>query len=452
MITSCAPKAVHAREPRDPPEQLIYTTIAACFVAFAAWGSLFPFDFHRVPFSFLFASFWSDWQAGLATWSLTDLLSNVLLFVPVGLFLAAATEKTWPAWGRSGLAAAAVFLAGTIASGSLEVGQAFVSWRTPSIVDVLAESLGTACGIGLWHLTGTELDSLFRRAAQTIRRATRSERILLVYGLSFGALWLMPADFTLRPAEIGDKYEHKRLLLPFTPAPDALSRPELALTVVSAIPVGLAAALCGCGPRARRSVVRGAVLAAAMLLVLELAQVLVFSRTTDGTAFVAALAGAFLGSVAAIVTNRTNVIGLELGVVRVVLPIMVWLAAAVLSEGSPFHVDPIQARLQMLIWSRTPFRLPVSALDVVPGAVLALLAGVFVGRRLSHELGRLQTLIAVGLAGALFLTFELGRVVLVNRTPSLVSVLIKVLALLAGLCGASARSSRLVPTRARADS
>ena len=60
---------------------------------------------------------------------------------------------------------------------------------------------------------------------------------------------------------------HKRLLLPFTPSPDAATPSELATIAVAAIPIGLAAVLCGSGPHSRRSVGRAVPLIAALGLV-----------------------------------------------------------------------------------------------------------------------------------------------------------------------------------------
>ena len=85
------------------------------------------------------------------------------------------------------------------------------------------------------------------RLCGMVRRSTRVERMLLACCAAFAVAWWLPADFTLRPAEIGDKYLHKRLLLPFTPSPDAATPFELATIAAAAVPIGLAAVLCGGG-------------------------------------------------------------------------------------------------------------------------------------------------------------------------------------------------------------
>jgi len=231
-------------------------------------------------------------------WSWIDFVSNILLFVPIGLFFAAAVERVRPQVRRVSTVCG-VFAAGALLSTAIEFGQAFVSWRTPSVIDLLAEAAGSATGLVLWRAWARELDLLVSAAADLMRRSTPTAQLLLVYCAGFASIWLLPFDFTLRPAEIADKYRHLRLLLPLTPSPDAATAAELALTFVGAVPVGGAAALCGCAPGARRSVARASLVAAPPLVVLGLAQALVFSRTTDMTALLAALAGAVVGTAGA---------------------------------------------------------------------------------------------------------------------------------------------------------
>jgi glycopeptide antibiotics resistance protein len=276
-----------------------YTTAAVLSVAFAAWGSLFPFDFHAVPWSAAAARFLAEWAVPVSRWSMTDLVSNVLLFVPIGLFALAALESR--AAVRHGqptviagpprvrLRAGAIVIGAAIAlSGAIEFGQAYVSWRTPSIVDVGAEAVGAACGVVVWCVFAARFDAAVAAAARIVSRSPIGERVLLAYCVIFAAAWLVPADFTLRPNEIADKYVHKRLLLPFMPSPDAASVRDLTAIGAAAVPVGVTATLCGWGGVARRSVWSAALMATAFLAALEVAQVFVFSRTTDATTWVVA--------------------------------------------------------------------------------------------------------------------------------------------------------------------
>lgn len=266
-----------------PTTQRVDAAIAAAFIAFAVWGSLFPFDFHAVSWADAVASFWSPLQVPVSRWSVSDFVSNVLLFVPIGLFGSAALS-----FPRS--VGRVLFVVGTslVLSTTIELAQAFVPWRTPSVVDVGAELFGAACGIAVCTLIRERLDALVASAVSLVRRSPVAERLLLAYCALFAVAWLVPADFTLRPNEIADKYFHKRLLLPFTPSPDAATARGLTMIGVAALPIGVTATLCGCGGAARRSIVTAALIATTFLIGLEAAQIFVFSRTTDGTAFAVA--------------------------------------------------------------------------------------------------------------------------------------------------------------------
>ncbi|HJZ74730.1 MAG TPA: VanZ family protein [Vicinamibacterales bacterium] len=300
----------------DRTTQRVYATAAALFTAFAVWGSLFPFDFHAVPWSDALASFWSPWDVPVARWSVSDFVSNVLLFVPIGLCAMAALAG--PAQGgppvQGGRAArlkaspygriAFVLCGSLLLSTSIEFSQAFVSWRTPSVVDVGAETLGAACGIVVWWAMRDRLDALAGSGALMVRRSPIGERLLLAYCAIFAAAWLVPADFTLRPNEIADKYAHQRLLLPFAPSPDAASTGDLAMIGAAAVPIGVTATLCGCSGTARRSLRTAVLIAATFLVALEAAQVFVFSRTTDATALIVAIVTAAAAAACASVAGR----------------------------------------------------------------------------------------------------------------------------------------------------
>ena len=304
-----------------PTTQRVYAAAAALFIAFAVWGSLFPFDFHSVSWADAVASFWSPLQVPVSRWSISDFVSNVLLFVPIGLFATACFTsmsvaqpfRAAPA-GRGrpeGLRYVGVIVfvlaASMLLSVIIELAQAFVPWRTPSVIDVGAETLGAICGIAAWFVLRAPLDAMVAAAVSLVGRSSIVERLLLAYCALFAVAWLVPADFTLRPNEIADKFIHKRLLLPFTPSPDAATARDLTMIGAAALPIGVTATLCGCGGAARRSMVTAALIATTFLIGLEAAQIFVFSRTTDGTAFAVAGTAAVAAAMLAGVTGRRPV-------------------------------------------------------------------------------------------------------------------------------------------------
>ena len=282
--------------------EVAFTGAAAAFVAFAVWGSLFPFEFHVVSAAEAMRVFWLPWLRGPATWSISDLVSNVLLFIPIGVFLTAAADcrVSWlpPSGGRTrgavvlGLVVTAAF----VLSAAVEVAQAFVPYRTASAVDVMAETLGAALGAAAWRLRGPRVDGAVTAAIDVVTHASLPCRLLLAYCVVFAVAWLLPLDFTLRPGEIADKYQHKRLLLPFVPSPDAASRLELGLAFAAGLPLGAASVTCGSAPGRRRAVRSGLRLAIPALIALEALQVTVFSRTTDTTSLLAVIVATVAGA------------------------------------------------------------------------------------------------------------------------------------------------------------
>ncbi len=270
-----------------------YVAAAFLFIAFAVWGSLFPFDVRPLAAADALSLFWSAWGTGPTTWSRSDFASNVLLFIPIGLFCCASIDRSTTR-ARGFAAPLTVLVSAVLLSSVLEIAQALVPSRTSSAVDVLAEAIGAAAGVVVWRLGCKRIDARLESARSAVRRARYLDRLMLGYSVLFGLAWLLPFDFTLRPNEIADKFEHKRLLLPFTPSPDAISPMMLTITCLASIPIGIVATRLGASTR--RPIASAMRVMLPALLMLEAGQVLVFSRTTDATALVAAVGGALAGA------------------------------------------------------------------------------------------------------------------------------------------------------------
>ena len=270
-----------------------YAIGAAAAVAFAVWGSLFPFVVDPIAPAAALGAFVGAWGGGPGTWSISDFVSNVLLFVPIGLLAAAALQSR----GASARAAiVSVLLGTTLLSVAVELTQAWIPWRTSSIVDVLAEQGGCAIGIAAWLAGRDWISAGVEWACDAMRTATPLQRALALYCAAFAVFWLLPLDLTLRPGEIADKAFHKRLLLPFTPSPDAATAGELALCALAAIPLGIAAAHAGVRRGMRAALDRALRFALPGMFALELCQVFVFSRTTDMTVVLPLAAGIVAGA------------------------------------------------------------------------------------------------------------------------------------------------------------
>ncbi len=191
----------------------LYQIAATAAIAFIVWGSLFPFTFHLVSFAEAGGLLWRTrgFVFDVAAWSLTDIASNALLFIPMGIFVSATLEPTRLVRHSFLRVVGFAFLL----SVAVEFGQGFVRWRTPSLLDVTSAALGAGVGFFVWRVARGSIDAAFAGLGRTWRSSTRVERTLLLYGALFACAWLVPFDVTIRPNEVLDKYQHQRLILPF---------------------------------------------------------------------------------------------------------------------------------------------------------------------------------------------------------------------------------------------
>jgi VanZ family protein len=416
----------------------VHAALACAFIALAIYGSWYPFEYRPRP-------------AGEAAWifvngiglderiSLTDAASNLLLFLPIGLFAAAWLQRPRP---RD---AVAIVAGGALLSTVVEFGQAFTLWRTPSLLDVAAETAGTAAGVAIWYPLADELNRATRHAAERWRAATTGERALWIYLAVFAFAWLLPFDFTLRPDEIGDKYSHKRLLWPMTPSPDAATRLELLGAVIAAIPLGAAGMICGNTPGVRRSFPAACAAVVFGLVALTMLQVTVFSRTTDLTVFCVALAGVIAGALLAR-PARSGRGRSQSSTVQSALIITLWLIATSSHEWSPFHfiLEVGRAWREVAEWANAPFR-AIGLADLLPSMVLAAIAGAAVRQRLTTSYVRLQSLTAIALAGTALVWIEGLRLLLPGRAPTLLAAVMQAAAFVTPLALAMLRRSQLQP-------
>ena len=161
------------------------------YVVFVAYGSFFPFNFtydphalHRLldsPLPRLHD------PAGRRLVSLPDLVSNVLLGAPVGILM------IW-----SGLAGVSFFtrlvavigLDATLAS-AVEIAQIYLPGRTASLIDVIAQVIGSIGAVVVTHalLAGSERPAGRRLAAELQRRPALAGLLVVMAVLAADALY-----------------------------------------------------------------------------------------------------------------------------------------------------------------------------------------------------------------------------------------------------------------------
>ena len=419
-------------------------------VAFAWYGSLVPLQFKPLTFDEAVRRFLADAHySPLARASGSDFVANVLLFVPIGFFLAGALAD------RSRSVALLVFPAvlgaGVALSVVIEFTQVFSSGRTPSWNDVIAESLGACGGALLWLLVGSR--SVEWTAGALIAR-TAEERALRALSL-YAGLWLilgvLPLDFTLRPAEVVDKLRSGRVIVsPLPPLSSLTAATDSIATLLWAVPLGGLGVLTarrlrlpGIGP--------GVVFGLLLVIGLELLQLLVLSRWTKAYDVTLGSAGVAAGAfIAARVLHSGASLRRAAGVSPVrfwpLAVLAAWIVVLLVRHWSPFEfrLDGafVRGRLAMLL-AQVPFQGYYwgDPLNALVEATTKVLLGLPVGAALqltwwpvtNPTLRRVQLAAAATVAMLLFGAIEVGQVLLPERYPDLTDVLLGVIGSLGGV-------------------
>ena len=116
-----------------------YATIALGMLAMILYGSLYPFDFHRVAVSpSLLGAFLATWPDPVDR---GDVISNILLYFPLGFFAVRCIPARSAILRIVSVTAAACLLATLI-----ELAQFYDEGRGPSVDDALGNSFGTLLG------------------------------------------------------------------------------------------------------------------------------------------------------------------------------------------------------------------------------------------------------------------------------------------------------------------
>jgi len=406
---------------------------ALFFLAFAAYGSIVPLQFHRVPLREGLKIFLDTPFVSLAAASGTDFVSNILLFMPIGFFLLGAAA---PRGGGRAVAwllpVAAVWVAASVA---IEFSQVFFSGRTPSWDDVLAESIGGLAGALVWIAIGPVVVRWFSEVAGADSRHERLLRMLAAYVLLWAILGLVPFDFTVRPQELAEKFRAGRVVL--VPFADHPGLERILSVVLRSVPVGAFAMVLALARRLRPVKIWALLIGGGVIGALEMAQLFTFSERSTTTDVVLGLGGALTGiALTARATRDDGGAPVAAGVrLWPVVPLLLWLVLVVARHWSPFdfRTDGDFIRSRIPIFLQVPFTgyywgSPLSAFGELTTKVLL---GVPVGALLqmiytpvTSAGRRWQAAGILTVSFGIFLVIELGQLLLPSRYPDQTDVYI----------------------------
>jgi VanZ family protein len=158
--------------------------MTAGVIAAIVYGSLFPFHFHESPHPFRSLIESADYQA-----TRIDIVTNVLLYIPLGLFAAQSILRP-SLLVRTGL----ITLFGALLSCGIELAQSYDAGRITNLSDVYSNSTGALLGAILGMYFPKLLDVPF------LGRIERRPFVILLL-VSWLGYWLFPYVPTLAPTD-----------------------------------------------------------------------------------------------------------------------------------------------------------------------------------------------------------------------------------------------------------
>ncbi len=319
--------AGHAGTRWTPNGHLILLATAFTFVA--VYGSLVPLRCEPMSVLVALRAFPGTLFANLNALSPADLLSNLLLFVPLGFFWSAVVSLDRPL--RETIRRSLLVVGGCAAlSLTLEFVQCWFPARTVSASDLFAETIGAAVGAGIWIAAGQSVADWLRTRGMNLRPNGLVDWLLEAYFLGLLVCLLMPFDLTISVEQLHGKFAAGRIALTPPSWQDASASGTLCrigLHLLLFLPVGALAATAltpgnrpaidpciandrGRSPVPRRNLVDPRIdcakinrtlagsllLGAALVLVIEMAQLLVQSRCVAASDLLIGMTGVAAGA------------------------------------------------------------------------------------------------------------------------------------------------------------
>jgi len=267
--------------------QKLLLVLACAFTLFVVYGSLVPFTGREYSLAKALEMFAGIAYLELGVASRADWVANGVIYLPVGFFLYGYlhARKAGP------LSYILSLVCLSFLSVAVEFFQIFVTPRTVSLNDLIAENIGLVLGAGLWIASGRRLLSML--APVFDQRRIDLNHLLVLYCFVYLFFSFFPFDFYISWQELKEGLAGKSISL-FWFSIDDLDLRYLLLRVIDfsiALPVGLLACQSGIFKRVSALLV----VAIPLLLLIELVQVMLASGSVLLFSVLLKTAGIFIG-------------------------------------------------------------------------------------------------------------------------------------------------------------
>lgn len=262
------------------------------FAVIAVAGSIWPFRMSPTSLGEAWDQFRQLDFLRFRPFSRSDLVSNVLLFVPLGFLAAGLATAAGTAPPLTGLFRKVLWLPPLVLfSMGLEFAQYWFPPRVVNPCDVQAQLAGACLGMGAWRLMGPAL----------VRRLDVVGQMRPAWLVTLGLLFLAqiaPMDLSIAPSDLAGKFASGGVeLIPFSKHPLKLPSTLLGLVgcAISATLMGLAFVNLGHRTdRPHRSIWMNGLLLMLAVCFIEAIQLLVISRVSSTTNLLMGLAAGWL--------------------------------------------------------------------------------------------------------------------------------------------------------------
>lgn len=191
------------------------------YAVFIIYATIIPFAFDTPPESFVakFEALLADPLQFKASrgFALADIVSNVLLFIPLGMLLGFARLQSAPKTSRAFIVLLAT-CASLLMSGLVEFMQFFSERRVVSFIDCLMNGLGATIGAVLALQGGQRSQVYWQRVLRSRFAQTPELKLFNIYAALLVFAQLLPLHPTLDVSTIKKNLKATELTLPQTPS------------------------------------------------------------------------------------------------------------------------------------------------------------------------------------------------------------------------------------------